>query len=245
MIYKRDKRLCLKATSEFRNTNKIWNDYGFNQRESIGSTMFLIRQRKPKTFIEWAKYYFDTGEKRLQLLKNKNLSVHDRKNIDYYNGRIGRELADISAQFAKVANISYEMALNYVCIRVLDETWDGYLREQSGYTAIRKECFNYKNLRVVESPNYIDLTYAVDFEIKYNGKPILGIQVKPPTFESSKLEGVADSWSQNIEKHIKYKQTFKADTMFLYINEGKILNREDLINWLNTYILKNKEVITA
>ena len=244
-MLKRDERLRLKSTKEFRDTNKIWNDKGFNQRESIGSTMFLIRQRKPKTFMEWAQYYFQTGERRLQLLQNKKLSAYERKNIDYYNGRIGRELATISYQFAKAANISYEMALNYVCIRVLDETWDGYLREQSGYTAIKKECSKYKNFTVTEAPNFIDLTYAVDFEIKYNGKPVLGIQVKPPTFESSKLDGVADSWEQNLEKHIKYKQKFKADTMFLYINGGKILNKEELINWLNTYISKGQAVIVA
>lgn len=245
MIYKRDKRLGLKTTKEFRDTNKIWNDKGFNQRESIGSTMFLIRQRKPKTFEEWTNYYFETGAKRLNFLKNNKISVYQKKNIDYYNGRTGPELNNIAKNFATVAGISYQLALNYVCIRVLDETWEGYLREQSGYTAIRKECSKYNNIKVIEASNFIDLTYAVDFEIKYNGKPILGIQVKPPTFESSKLDGVADSREQNLEKHNKYKQKFKADTMFLYIDDGKILNKEELINWLNAYISRGQAAFTA
>lgn len=227
MLLEKTEREKLRKTSDFRNSNKLWNDLKLNSKKSIGCLMFLIKECKAQSFEEWESYYFESGEKRkCSYIQNKNT---------YFNeyGRTKEELFEIANKFSQKLNMPVDIVYNYVYIRVIDETWIGYKRELIAYNIISDKCFNNSTESYIFSVSnvdyYKDIDYAVDFEIFKNQELIMAIQLKSTKYMNSDLLAVDEIKSINKEKNKRYTKTYNVQVLYLYINqENSIVNINDL-----------------
>lgn len=242
MILSKTKRIELKKTSLFKESNKHWNELNLNHGYVVGYLMNLLNKSNAKTFEEWEAYYLKSGLKRNDKIKSientqirRNLISFNRdipKKYYKYNTDYGRtidDLIDIAKKLDKVINVGIELAFNYVYIRVIDETWIGYEREINAFVNLKKYLKNY-NLDVKKTPPDIDIIYGVDFEIKDKDKDklIAGIQLKSTNYLNNKCK-LSDIIEITEDKNKCYTQKFKAPVYYIYINtNGLIMNLNDI-----------------
>lgn len=237
MLYNRDKRLQIRSTTAFSKTNKPWNDLKLNSKWNIGCLMFIAKESNAKTFTEWEQYYLNSGVIRKKLLSTKRYEKSEMSKINSEHGRTKDDLIRIAKTLSKNLNISLELAYNYVYIRVIDETWIGLNRELTGIKIIQRECQKYGDFFVYSVDYDTDIKYAVDFEIKDNltNSIILAVQLKSVNYKNSNLDGVLDIKPINIKKNDHYKKDFNVDVLYLYIDKYKIVNLNELSNFLEKY----------
>ena len=231
MLWSKNKRVEARKTEKFRSTNKMWNDLGLNQKKNIGAVIFLAKQSKAKTFEEWERYYFESGEKRNELL-SKSHTEYELKKINNEHGRTKEDLLEIAKEFQKHIDLPLETVYNYVYIRVIDETWIGHSRELKAMRTITIECEKF-GLTVSDVDYYMDMTYAIDFEVKRNNNPILAIQLKSVKYRDSTLVAVDEIKTINKEKNAAYTSRYGADVLYLYTDYDRIVNLNELRSFLN------------
>lgn len=231
MLWSKNKRVEARKTEKFRSTNKMWNDLGLNQKKNIGAVIFLAKQSKAKTFEEWERYYFESGEKRNELL-SKSHTEYELKKINNEHGRTKEDLLEIAKEFQKHIDLPLETVYNYVYIRVIDETWIGHSRELKAMRTITTECEKF-GLTVSDVDYYVDMTYAIDFEVKRNNNPILAIQLKSVKYRDSTLVAVDEIKTINKEKNAAYTSRYGADVLYLYTDYDRIVNLNELRSFLN------------
>lgn len=231
IIYGREKREEIRKSYDFRKSNFYWNGWHFNSKTNIGGLMLLISKCNPCTYKQWKNYYFNSGKERLKLLKEKkkndSLSPKEEKTINRNYGRTFSELIDISRDFYKVLkakmpyfNSTLNDVVNYVFIRIIDETWTGYLREQKALSEIA--CALEKdNLTVAHTPDHIDCIYAVDLEVFDNEQLLAGIQIKSIYYKNTIDKDVLQI---NDKKNRSYLEKFKAPVLYAYLKEDKSID---------------------
>lgn len=232
MLLNYQKRLEIRKTKEFRASNRVWNDLNLNHRSNIGSVMYLAKLSRTKSYDDWVKFYFKSGEERLKLRKNYK-SLDELVKINQNYGRTEEELIEIAKTLSIEMGISLELAYNYVYIRVIDETWLGLRREEKAFNLIKKELIKYKMFRVEHSDVETDFEYAVDYEIKKDGNTILGIQLKSSNYlVSSKIKYVKDI---NQDKNHRYTQKYGVPVLYLYMNQDQLINVDELVKFLQLH----------
>lgn len=240
MIYSKEARIELKKTTLFKQSNKHWNELNLNHGFVVGYLMSLLDKSKAKTFYEWENYYFDSGAVRQkEILKiqdddikeslfsfNRNIpKIYYKYNTEY--GRTIKDLEHIALKLDKVINVGLELALNYVYIRIIDETWVGHERELSTFLGLKKYLSLY-SLNIEKTPPEIDVAYGVDFEIKKNNKLIAGLQLKSTNYLENKYK-LSEIIHITEKKNNLYKERFNAPVYFIYMDtKGAIMNLNDI-----------------
>lgn len=232
MIKNREQRAAMKRTREFKNTNKPWGDLHLNSYNNVGAVMALVKESNATCFEEWESYYLQTGEQRKALIgsihTSNPLSKEELSNLNYNYGRTFSDLEKIAEKLAARCNISLEKAINYVYIRVLDETWKGYETELNAAKDMEPICNQYSNLTISHADLMKDNQYAVDFEIFQGENLILGVQIKPTTYRDSSNPGVIRDKKTNEQKNQNYYNEFGAKVLYLYTDWGKVVNMNEL-----------------
>lgn len=233
LILSKEERDNIRNTKEFSYTNRIWNDLHLNSRRNIGALMFLIKNSKATTIEEWAKYYFTTGRDRANIITRLNTFENKNKPIDFriIDSEYGRTLHDfskIAKTLVEKLNISFELALNYVYIRVIDETWVGYNRELIVFNKL-KDLLKNSDIEVRQVDYQKDVEFAIDYELVRDKEVILGIQLKSTNYKESGHGKLTDCKIMNIEKNIRYSDVFDAYVVYLYISsDDEIINISSL-----------------
>lgn len=165
-ILSRVERDALKQDpKQFGRFNKKWNDQKFASVENAGSLMDLIRRSQSANEDEWHHYY-----------------------INHRDGQTLYELERVAAKWAFMAGIKHsEIALAHVIIHILDETWDGFKREQDLIAFLNSNWLF--NGRVFRPEKKWDEEYAIDIAVRtsfVSDEFIECFQVKPHSFFVSK-----------------------------------------------------------
>lgn len=231
-------------------TNKMWSQLKLNHSWVVGRTSTLIQQATFRTKEEWRLHYFETGEKRLKrinMLKKEDrllLSSFDEKNhygckankdnnLNIYNGRTQNELNQIGdilygAMMSignpdKVTRRECRYIVNY---RVVGETWNGHIREVNTIQTLSDVLG--EQVVITKTDGKTDASYAVDAELRMEGRLICGIQIKPDSYR--KNFGSNDKYKKiNEEKNAKYLKDKGVSVIYIYSEyNGTILNKEEI-----------------
>lgn len=158
----REQRLTIKTDpltkARFRNTRLVWDDNSLRFRKRVGKLMPLIHSHYPQTYEEWQKVYLKHGRSLPQL---RLLAVR----FLYAN--------------TQLPSLTLQEAIDFICVRVLDETWWGHETELKALDLIRQtEEFTF----VRTATPFEDYEYAVDI-LCYEGKRLVqAYQVKPDSY---------------------------------------------------------------
>lgn len=167
----------------FESTNKIWNDYGLNSRKNVGTVTDLITQVEFKNKEEWEAYYYE-------------------------HGRSKEYLAKVGADLHKLApHLTLDECIESVRFRVICQTWNGVIiRERNTIkelTHLFGDTFTFK-----KTNGDFDADYAVDYEMFHDNVLILGIQIKPTSYNTSDEDFIRDARKINFFKNLNYEEKF-------------------------------------
>ncbi|PLS19573.1 hypothetical protein CVD28_03910 [Bacillus sp. M6-12] len=249
----RKRRLDLRNTRKFKSTNKIWNDLGLNHAWTIGYLTKLFKAYSGKDYEAWERFYYQSGEKRLQhihalplekqtLLKDFKIPstnqyselyqvTNEEKNLNAYYGRTEQELVEIGSfmyqQINKRENplfITEKECIDFVKIRVLDEIFIGIEREIN--TIKKLETF-FPEATFKEVSVEMDAKYAVDYEVYLNGELMVALQIKSSHYKVDNQSIVKKTKAFNHNKNIAYTKEFGVDVLYIYATEtGYIEDRK-------------------
>lgn len=250
-------------------TNKIWNDLRLNSGWSIGIVSKLIQEKKFNSIEEWSNHYFESGEKRLELIKSmdKKYQVilldplssdsdmrkvpNKLKKVNYEYGRTKKEL-DLRAAIMYgnlcmqegFQDLTMIECVNLVIYRVITETYNGVIiREFNTAKNLKKQlCGTLKH----SSPS-MDSIYGVDYCLYSKNKLAAGIQVKPLSYKHSNKDYIRDAMALNKQKENKLYKDYGIPLYYVFSNyNGEIYNAEvveDINNYLNSFNNENKIAI--
>lgn len=235
MLLSRDERMKLRNTKEFKNSNAPWNYLHLNSRNSVGSLMQLIKTSNCENFEEWESYYLNSGAIRKELLQKKYLNKLELKEINMSYGRTEEDLINIAYKLQKSVKLPIDTLYNFVYIRVIDETWIGYNREQLFFEKVKEILKDKPEFSIKKTNSDIDTNYAVDFEIYKNKKLIIGIQLKSTRYSFCESNIMKETKNFNSRKNNNYTKLYKVPVKYFYIdvNTNEILNLSDIYKIFN------------
>lgn len=236
--------------NKFRSTNSAWNRLMLNDPWSVGYVSSLIETQEWTSKEEWESFYYKSGEDRKRLIvnnpnrtliedftlqiNNKNviysLSWND-KNLNYQYGRTKDDLEQkASALYESVKNNGLGITLDecFQCVRyrTICETWNGIIIRENNTVSNLKSMF--PSIVFKKTDGNTDHTFAVDYELFYNGKLILGIQVKPKSYLGNAPYLKAAQYA-NQKKYAAYKAAYDVDVLTIVSKtNGEVINVEAL-----------------
>ncbi len=246
------------SPSKFRATNATWNRLHLNDPWSVGYVSTLIEQQAFTTKEAWENHYYASGEKRkialLQFspnlqsqLQDSLLKYKDKKAIlqipyshKQINTQYGRTKADLiqkahtlQQHCANFLQLTKAEAFECVRFRVICETWNGIIIREKATIATLKNRFPKLEFKV--SDGVRDYQYAIDYELFLNHQLLGAIQIKPPSYLSSKAY-ILKAKAANQRKHQAYFATYHRNVRYVYANyKGEILNTDDFLERLGQY----------
>jgi hypothetical protein len=188
----------------FKSLNQIFNVGHFNNKNAVGSIMYLLRVWECETFEEFYEIYIkEIGIERLfnhsQEFKvyAANYKVDEHKNV---------VMNDIEAFYMLVAYI-------------LLNSWEGTHREQIVEEELERR---YGDEFIIEQDAFLDDSYNIDFIIRDPFGATCGIQVKPMSYK------FADAQTKiiNKQKEEKFMKDFHLPTRYIFVQGGRIVNEE-------------------
>lgn len=185
--------VCMRTQSKFKNEailNKYYNLGKFNSPAKIGYMMKMIRELKPVTMMEWMYWYFANWHDFSYLY---NLAV------DFWRS--------IPASYG----ITFQEALAYVGAVMFERTFAGYDKEETALHILRSTI----NPEIQESPAEWDNLYFVDFYYWNSKGQLIGIQLKPESFQKSHCE----NFVAIDEKMKTFRDKFHAQTFVLFYKQ--------------------------
>ena len=233
---------------KFRSTNAPWNDLMLNDPWSVGYVSSLIEAKEWTSKEEWESAYYASGNERRNLigthsdvLDNFQLQRYDKnkinslswtdKNLNYQKGRTKEDL-ELKAKFLyeNVKDNGYGLSISdcieCVRFRTICETWNGIIIRENNTISTLKRLF--PSIDFCKTSGEIDHNYAVDYELKSNGRLICGIQIKPKSYMGS-AKYLENARNANARKYADYKQNFGVDVCTVISKtNGDILNQEVL-----------------
>lgn len=263
MILNYEERQQVRRTRAFQWTNNLWNKYRFNAGWSIGLTSRISYEKEFSNRQEWEDYYFESGMARQERLKKTIPSTYKRLiqlrevytnsqtfkrgltnyeiNINEGYGRtieelkvLAKSMHDVVIELGNPYQITEEDCLNFILIRVIDESYIGIARETHTIKTLESE---YPNLNFKHTDPVKDKRYAVDVEVfNSENKLLCGLQIKSEHFSKGKLDAMIQAQHYNLRKHKEYTTSFKVPAYFVQATvDGEILNQEtfEILNELS------------
>lgn len=191
---------------------------------SVGPTMELINECRPKTLSEWKIFYFKNAHTRKKI---------SEKITDEVLINLGKKLFHKIQTVTKpkweraFAEITVSDCINYIYDVTLERSFDGFYREEAVY---RELGVQFDGIIIFEKTDSVtDSSWSIDYigHIKNSEKKI-GIQVKPLTAKSNS-SGYSIS-NRNASNYKKFEDKFGGKVFEIYSKkEGKkntIVNKE-------------------
>ena len=151
--------------------------------------------------------------------------------MNYQKGRTKEDL-ELKAKFLyeNVKDNGYGLSISdcieCVRFRTICETWNGIIIRENNTISTLKRLF--PSIDFCKTSGEIDHNYAVDYELKSNGRLICGIQIKPKSYMGS-AKYLENARNANARKYADYKQNFGVDVCTVISKtNGDILNQEVL-----------------
>lgn len=203
-------RKDLASDQKFKATNQMWNRKRLNAAYRVGCISELLAIFKPKTYQEWIESYIAWS-----------YDQHKIEKLDCYDCLFLYQAKTLSNLF----NLSLKTAMQYCIYRILDQSWNGYLKEVKAVKEIQTILNNLSTNKkyLVRHSNWnIDKNFAIDAEVflideaTKKEKLVLGIQLKPESFTRAykyTTWGKA-AMKQNLEKQLKYVNEKHVKTCF-------------------------------
>lgn len=188
------------------------NRFQLNFKRNVGATSESIRKCKPKSLIDWKKYYYE--------------KVRSKDHID----KLGETLFDkIKTTIrGEIEAITKEDCIDYMHELVIERTFEGYMTEIS---IIKDNLEKELKINIEEAPDDWDRLFAVDFFIKIKDKYI-GLQIKPEDIGFIS-QIFAKERGLLVEQHKKFSDKYKGKVFVIYsIKQGekKIIQNIEIIN---------------
>lgn len=115
-----------------------------------------------------------------------------------------------------------------VWVRVIDETWDGYCREND----MIKELSELTHTSFKHSSPNDDERYAVDGFLFEENEMLCGIQIKPQSYRTDS-ETVEKARKINEKKNETFSKTFRIPVFYVYYDKNGLVNREEILFFVN------------
>jgi len=245
-------KLCSVDPSLLQKSNEIWNLLALNAPWSVGLTSYLIRQSHFLDFQAWKRFYFSSGDQRLQLMADlmpdiqrvlreasptyARLVLGDLSDYEFLTHRYGRSSAEFDHK-AEILSQGYfahtgedllvKEARELIEYRVLGETWNGiYIRETLAIARLKTD-FPQVSFKPINAQ--LDYLYGVDYLISKNEQLIAGLQIKPLSYGSQKPY-VQKAKAANKAKNEKFTGVYERPVFtILCSQQGEIRqNKESL-----------------
>lgn len=225
-------RNALRYSDDYRQLNRIWHKEKYGCMEAVGNPMELIKQCNPKSLKEFELYYFQTGRLRQEIYETKgnNIKQYEKKMLDALYGRSYKELLNIAYKMRREAiYLPIDILYNFVYIKVIDDTYTGYEREEIVITSLINELIGYKGFFVRHSTMTEDVSMAIDVEVCQWGKVVCGIQVKSARFKDINKNSV--KYKQTASKKMSYRKINDCEVYDAYVNEYNLVeNINELVD---------------
>lgn len=184
---------------KFKKWNQLWNSSKMNSRKNVGALMDIIVSMNPKSFQEWQDNYIAT-----------QTPVERFKSL--------------GEKWAGISGLDFVTAVNHVFIHTIDETWEGWERENSVIKALEKQFPEKKFFR----PDYkYDVDYGIDIAIENIDNTEHGfthcLQIKPASFFAGK--NANSSYYRNILAN-QHKMAEGEGLLPYFVNAKEILDGE-------------------
>jgi hypothetical protein len=192
--------------------NSAMNRFQLNFKRNVGPTSESIRNCAPKTIEDWREYYF------------KN--VRPKEQIENLGRKLYTKITEVIQ--AEVAEVTEQDCIDYMFQLVIDRTFDGYMTE---IHTIYGQLQNILKVKIEPAPDEWDRLFNVDFYIKM-GEKYIGIQIKPVTFASGKIQlpEIFKEKAIQEETHKQFTEVFGGKVFYIYsIKSGdkkEIYNKE-------------------
>lgn len=191
-MYPFETREKMKSQEKFRELDIPWHKGNYKTYENFGNLDYLIRLEHEKAVkalnnkniiikrADWGKLYEMSGAERKTKLAES--SVKDTYKLNTYYGRTLDDIAVVAKAFKNDCsenygiNISLQAALNYVYIKVVDETYSNYQRVLNTVLNLATKYPNYQ-LELTEA--IICDNNDVDVFVYKDGEVIGGLQILP------------------------------------------------------------------
>lgn len=216
LIFDYKKRQEMRNHPVFINIKEIWEKGLYDSPQKVGCLNYLLKQvhenkieNNPNAIVklnEWIRFYFDSGKKRL--------NEPDTYQSKQYFGRTLEELYSLSLELQKDINsrgynINEQAALNIVYIKIIDDTFNEYVR---CFNTIFKLQNAYPEFTFVLTKPLESIEYGIDVLVKSGNSIISAIKVCRRPMIKIKEEN-EKSFKQ---KHDVFKMIYNVDTIFIY-----------------------------
>lgn len=202
---------------KFRRTNKIWNDKNLNQAWNVGYVNYIMKKMyEPYSIDDALKISLEDWEKFYITYKGENRKL---------SGRTKKELMQIALKLQEYAaaegiQLTKIEAYNFVLIRVIDESYQGFQNELKVYKYLDEA---YGGLEI-EFSSLEDSKYAIDLFVKADKDVILdAVQIKPISFLKGCQGGVdycITAFHQNDEKHKRYEELTGNRPYYIFYDDN-------------------------
>ena len=246
-------RLAYRKEKIFAMTNKSWNIAKLNQTFVIGSLSNLFRASNARTMDDWENWYYQSGEERKQklralpahkraILENFNLPyekgyalIHtlseEELKINTHYGRTKEDLRQIASTFKKhlhkdirFKHLKFDTIYDFVLLRVLDETFIGFMREYNTIKQLRKD---FPQFTFHEVSSELDAKYAIDCEAYIGEELQFAIQIKSSKYYDADKGFLTAVKKMNHNKNKMYTDEFGVPVYYVFSNEqGRIHNSD-------------------
>ncbi len=231
---------------KFRSTNDAWNSLMLNDPWSVGYVSSLIETKEWNSKEEWENFYYESGKKRNSLILNNATTLNNfslplkgksymeslpwnLKNLNYQYGRTLEDLQKRAEALYEMVkdngyNLTVEDCLKCVRFRTICETWNGIIIRENRTIETLKTIF--PDIDFEKTPGDVDHTYAVDYELKRNGKLLCAIQIKPKSYLGF-APYLQKARQANLLKNRTYKNLYHVDVYnVISKSNGEIINNE-------------------
>jgi hypothetical protein len=120
----------------------------------------------------------------------------------------------------------------YVFHRVIGQTWNGYANEMIIIEQLKQE---FPSCDILKSSFRVDHEYCIDAEMFYNSDLLLGIQIKPLSYKKMNTPYQLQAKANHRAKNLAYQNLY-APFVYVYYDNNKIVDKEDLLNQISTII---------
>lgn len=194
----------------FLNKQKSIDKYFYSN--SVGKCIELIDKcyhiNNSLTKQQWEKYYL----------------THKREE------RIGEIVISIKELYPKIND---DDIVAYTYHRILGQTYNGYNQELKIISELQ---ILFPKLDFVKALFDLDKDYFTDIEAYKNDRLIFGGQIKPITYKYMSSPYQLKQKELHKEQKKKYNRKFKVPHLMIYYKDGEILNKQKILNKINTYL---------
>lgn len=233
-IFDYDKRTRMRQNPLFKRLSIEVDDKKYLTPEAIGYISYIIRDCLEKlkkenstlemSIYEWEKYYLESGKRRIEIIQKNRGRVTYQHN-EYY-GRNLDDISKIAQQFYNDYKTQYKFnpqaALNIIYIKVIDESYDEYLRL---INTIRNLKNNNPGFIFEISDPLTNKEQAIDTFVYNKDKDLVGaIKILPEYYYGFEIDGSREEEKEILrQQHEIFEMTYDIIPDFVYAeSSGRI-----------------------